>query len=364
MSEDERSIPGGINAVELTAQHSSLGQHIPPTLASASARLNFPPSYVVVGVYRLFTDKALYKPFWDKCKHGFVRGIAVGAAWAFFTFKLQRKLVHLFWMKSPTVLDLSDDTFLGRRIPFDLTTCAYRPLPLSAILTFFLYRNLRIARQRAWDQTVASRGKGPEFWQPYVEEWDSPPVVDEKKWAGLAVAQGWMMSYVVKKVVLIPVKAIPVAGLLVSAWFKSLDTARYLHRPVRHPSSLITHPVYTKRWPYPRGRSASHIVLSSVQRPGHRPTFTISLLHPAPSLTTAPPQYFEAKKMTRRQIAVFIVEHKYHYRAFGFAASLLESIPFLGIIFSVSNRIGAAMWAHDLEKRQHFIAEEKRKKVT
>jgi hypothetical protein len=41
---------------------------------------------------------------------------------------------------------------------------------------------------------------------------------------------------------------------------------------------------------------------------------------------------------------------------FGFAASLLESIPILGLGFSVSNRIGAAMWAFDLEKRQHRFA--------
>ena len=42
--------------------------------------------------------------------------------------------------------------------------------------------------------------------------------------------------------------------------------------------------------------------------------------------------------------------------AFGFAASLLESIPIIGLGFSVSNRIGAAMWAFDLEKRQHRFA--------
>lgn len=30
--------------------------------------------------------------------------------------------------------------------------------------------------------------------------------------------------------------------------------------------------------------------------------------------------------------------------AFGFAASLLESLPFVGMFFSVSNRIGAAMY--------------------
>lgn len=31
---------------------------------------------------------------------------------------------------------------------------------------------------------------------------------------------------------------------------------------------------------------------------------------------------------------------------FGFAAALLEDIPVIGLAFTVSNRIGAAMWAH------------------
>ena len=48
---------------------------------------------------------------------------------------------------------------------------------VTYILRFFLSRNIRIARDRAWDQTVASRGKGPDFWQPYVEEWENPPSV-------------------------------------------------------------------------------------------------------------------------------------------------------------------------------------------
>ena len=52
---------------------------------------------------------------------------------------------------------------------------------VTFILSFFLYRNIRIARERAWAQTVASRGKGPDFWQPYVEEWEFPPYVDESR---------------------------------------------------------------------------------------------------------------------------------------------------------------------------------------
>jgi hypothetical protein len=78
--------------------------------------------------------------------------------------------------------------------------------------------------------------------------------------------------------------------------------------------------------------------------------------------------------------------------AFGFVAALLEGIPIIGLAFTISNRIGAAMWAHgmpllsvlletcaldaylchlrlqgttnadhlDLEKRQHYVAELKR----
>lgn len=70
-----------------------------------------------------------------------------------------------------------------------------------------------------------------------------------------------------------------------------------------------------------------------------------------------------------------------HTLGFGFAAALVESLPIIGLFFSVSNRIGAAMWAFgrtfflarsdaglitaivDLEKRQHFVADEKRKRL-
>ena len=69
--------------------------------------------------------------------------------------------------------------------------------------------------------------------------------------------------------------------------------------------------------------------------------------------------------MTPEQIAIFIEERKWDYRgtsspllatsflshlepitAFGFTAALVERLPIIGLVFSVSNRIGAAMWAH------------------
>lgn len=55
--------------------------HVPPTLTRATLRLEFPPSYVIVGVYRLCTDKFLYRPAWDKCKHATRRGLIVGGIW-------------------------------------------------------------------------------------------------------------------------------------------------------------------------------------------------------------------------------------------------------------------------------------------
>lgn len=54
---------------------------IPPELRASTSRLSFPPSYVVVGVYRLLSDKTLYVPAWKKCQHGFVRGATVGLVW-------------------------------------------------------------------------------------------------------------------------------------------------------------------------------------------------------------------------------------------------------------------------------------------
>ncbi|KAL0565979.1 hypothetical protein V5O48_016039 [Marasmius crinis-equi] len=252
-----------------------LDSEVPQNLQRATHRLQFPPSYVVVGVYRLFTDRTLYVPAWQKCKHGTVRGGVVGAVWAFLTFGVQRKFVEVFLVNQVTY-----------------------------ILRFFLSRNIRIARDRLYDQTVISRGKTPDFWQPYVEEWERPPRVDMKESWIEKVAGGWFGAFVVKRVLLAPLALYPFVGIVVSAWFKGLGTARMLHR-----------------------------------------------------------RYFEAKKMTHEQIAVFMEERKWEYRAFGFTAALLESIPILGLVFTVSNRIGAAMWAHDLEKRQHYVAEKKQKKL-
>lgn len=54
---------------------------VPENLKRSTHRLQFPPSYALVGVYRLCTDRNLYVPAWQKCKHGTVRGLGAGLVW-------------------------------------------------------------------------------------------------------------------------------------------------------------------------------------------------------------------------------------------------------------------------------------------
>ncbi|KAF9458785.1 hypothetical protein BDZ94DRAFT_1200543 [Collybia nuda] len=302
------SIQDGPEAQDLLFERSSKETaHVPAHLSRATLRLQFPPTYVVVGVYRLFMDKTLWVPAWEKCKHATQRGALVGATWAVLTFSLQRKFIEIFMANSARVTGLSNRAIFGFKVPFGLHTYAAILLvgsQLTFILRYFLSKNIRIARDRAWAQTITSRGKGPEFWGPYVEEWENPPKVVVEKYGGVKRWVGGRVGlFFVRRVLLLPFEFYPFVGTAISAWFKALGTAHYLHT-----------------------------------------------------------QYFDAKKMSEYQIAVFMEERKWDYRLFGFSAALLEGLPIIGLVFTVSNRIGAAMWAHDLEKKQHFVAAERLKR--
>ena len=135
-----------------------------PTPSLAPFRLEFSPSYILVGVYRLSTDPSIRVPVWKKCKHAFVRGIVVGCAWVSATttvrpavsphpvlppgvlhvrnskelhpvlpVKVRPALVthHRIHShphaRSSRVTGLSDHSFFGYTVPFELTTCM-RPL--------------------------------------------------------------------------------------------------------------------------------------------------------------------------------------------------------------------------------------------
>jgi hypothetical protein len=74
-------------------------ENVPQQLERAYARLLFPPSYVIVGAYRLLTDRTLLGPAWTKCRNGVRRGLLVGFVWSCVTFGVQRKIVEVFYMK-------------------------------------------------------------------------------------------------------------------------------------------------------------------------------------------------------------------------------------------------------------------------
>jgi len=227
MSSGQLDLPGTLRCP------SPQRQHIPPTLQRAAFRLDFPPSYVIVGVHRLCTDTTLRGPAWNKCKHGVVRGAVVGLVWAFLTFGIQKKFIEIFLVNSPRVTGLSKDSIFGYQVPFSLPTyAAVLTLgeQITLILQFFLSRNIRITRERVWEQTVLSRGKGAAFWGPYVEEWDNPPiVVSERGWDQWA--SSWVGRFIIKRVLLYPLSLYPFVGMLISAGLKALGTATYLHKP-------------------------------------------------------------------------------------------------------------------------------------
>jgi hypothetical protein len=64
-----------------TVSATILPEEVPSALVRSSLRLEFPPSYVVVGAYRLLTDKSLLIPAWNKCKHAARRGFIAAFIW-------------------------------------------------------------------------------------------------------------------------------------------------------------------------------------------------------------------------------------------------------------------------------------------
>lgn len=159
-----------------------------------------------------------------------------------------------------------------------------------------LKKQLRQFRHTAYADTVASRGKPASWWTPYTEEWQHPPQPNQtlfsRKGLAHAVKQN-LLQWAARKAVRILFSSVPLFGFVFYSAFSALQYARITHGPL-----------------------------------------------------------FEAKHMSPAQVDIWVEERRTSYWLFGFSAQLLERVPFLGMLFSISNRIGAAMWAHDLEKRQ------------
>jgi len=63
-------------------------------------------------------------------------------------------------------------------------------------------------------------------------------------------------------------------------------------------------------------------------------------------------RYFQLKQMRKQQKDQFIEERSGAYTSFGVVATLLEMVPVVGLFFSFTNTVGAALWAADLEQKE------------
>ncbi|PWN44972.1 hypothetical protein IE81DRAFT_298049 [Ceraceosorus guamensis] len=287
--------------------------------------LNMPPAYCMVGAYRLAHDPLLWKPMWSRTSQAAKRAGAVAAGWAVVTWPVQRLFVSWFMKGSASVTGMAsmyestistadrldgsnDSSLLGFGMP-SLTTFAAMMFVLgqcNTIMEFWLRRKLRECRNEAYAATVRSRGKGDDWWTPYFEEWAEPPLAKAEKNAKKQAIYMRLASPLIRifvlKVVLLPLDFIPFMGLIASSVIRSLSMGRQLHSPL-----------------------------------------------------------FAHKRMTPLQVELWVTERQFEYRLFGLTAALLESVPVVGLAFSISNRVGAAMYAFDLEKRQQSFRSGKRK---
>lgn len=73
-------------------------------------------------------------------------------------------------------------------------------------------------------------------------------------------------------------------------------------------------------------------------------------------------RYFELKCYDKPMVNAFIRKHRVQWYWFGLCASALESIPFVGFVFTFTNTTGGALWAARIE-RQEIRATQRGKSV-
>ncbi|WFD27927.1 hypothetical protein MNAN1_002935 [Malassezia nana] len=270
------------------------------------ATLDVPAVYPVVGIYRLVHDEKLWRPMWESCYRTVGRASLVTIGWTCVSLPVQRLVSRLFLGRVGRVVGAKATyTYLqhflssvGLPSPsFELLTTVLLVLnQVNVVLNMFLGKELRRFRATAYDATVASRGKPAEFWSPFTEEFAHPDSTDAApvERGVRARLRNRLVHALVRKVVSVLFGSVPVFGLLVGSALHALQYGAGMHKP-----------------------------------------------------------YFAAKHMNAQQQSIWVEERRTAYFVFGFVVTVLEHIPVLGLIFSISNRIGAAMWAHDLEKRQH-----------
>lgn len=66
-------------------------------------------------------------------------------------------------------------------------------------------------------------------------------------------------------------------------------------------------------------------------------------------------RYFQLKGFDKTQRATFVERRRPEYTAFGMATMLFTFVPLVGLVFSFTNTVGAALWAAEIEAKANLI---------
>lgn len=67
-------------------------------------------------------------------------------------------------------------------------------------------------------------------------------------------------------------------------------------------------------------------------------------------------RYFELRGMDEKAIQAWVSDRRAQYMGFGIVAGALESVPFIGLVFSFTNTVAGALWAITVERRMQQAA--------
>lgn len=153
--------------------------------------LHFPVVYPIVGMYRLAHDPKLWRPMWDACYTKVTQAGLTTVLWSFVSLPGQRLVAGVFLGKVGRACGAKWAYELlevgGRHIGIPMlsygtmTTLLLVLNQVNVVFDMFLGEQLRAFRNTAYRKTVESRGKSPNFWTPYTEEYEEPPNLHDHK---------------------------------------------------------------------------------------------------------------------------------------------------------------------------------------
>lgn len=297
--------------------------------------LSFPPTYLFIGVYRLITDSKLWSPIWSNCQSSIKSTLIFSSLISTISYPITKIWVK-FFMKQTLMMNRyhEESRFLGIPI-MTLATISIVASQFGWMIEYSLKRKLKQARAQVYKMTIESRGKDNRFWSRYVEEWEVPPIekaqkrIKKRKWYN--TISGPFFRFLVIKRGFISYFSFISISLINSIIVSKRFWCGFVFVLFCFESLVLLMPLHF----VPFLNTIISSFLTSI-------TLSETLLNP----------YFESKQMNELQRSIFITERENELRLLGFIASILESLPLIGLGFSISNRVGFAMFAHDLQKRQ------------